>query len=92
VLQQLQQINAEDIKRLIKLVEEADEQYDAQGSDGDTATVEPPIISDTFPPSDAKTEMNVADMLVTCNFMFRDWYVMSLGSMLTGQWHEARWQ
>lgn len=69
VLQPLQQINAEQIKKLIKLVDLAEEQYAAQ-EDPDEPTIEPPILRETFPP--ATTELNVADVLVTCNFLFRD--------------------
>lgn len=52
-------------------METANEQYETQG-DTDEPTVEPAILRETFPPSDPKSQLNVADMLVTCNFLFRD--------------------
>lgn len=69
VYQNLRMINAEEIKRVIKLKERADEQYDAQ-DEGDT--VQPPVLGEEFPPCKDKDELNIADVLVTCNFLFRD--------------------
>jgi len=40
--------------------------------DDDVTTMEPEVIRELFPPCDPKHEMNIADMLVTCNFLFRD--------------------
>lgn len=71
VVQALRTINAEEIKRLIKLLETANNQY-AEQDDDDQPTVEPPILRETYAPCDSKNEMNVADVLVTCNFLFRD--------------------
>ncbi|OCF61269.1 hypothetical protein L486_00916 [Kwoniella mangroviensis CBS 10435] len=72
VYQNLRIINAEEIKRIVKLMERAKDQYDAQGKDEDVKTEEPEVFSETFPPCDKSEEMNIADVLVTCNFLFRD--------------------
>ncbi|WWD03626.1 hypothetical protein V865_001681 [Kwoniella europaea PYCC6329] len=72
VYQNLRTINAEEIKRIVKLMERAKDQYDAQGKDEDVKTVQPEVFSETFPPCDKSEEMNIADVLVTCNFLFRD--------------------
>ncbi|KAK6909437.1 hypothetical protein I203_103455 [Kwoniella mangroviensis CBS 8507] len=72
VYQNLRTINAEEIKRIVKLMERAKDQYDAQGKDEDVKTEEPEVFSETFPPCDKSEEMNIADVLVTCNFLFRD--------------------
>jgi ATP-dependent DNA helicase 2 subunit 1 len=71
VVQALRQIVVEDIKRLFQLLETANQQYDEQ-SESDEPTVEPAILRETFPPIDSKDELNVADVFVTCNFLFRD--------------------
>ncbi|WVQ67007.1 uncharacterized protein L199_005199 [Kwoniella botswanensis] len=72
VYQNLRTINAEEIKRIVKLMERAKDQYDAQGKDEDVKTEQPEVFSETFPPCDQSEEMNIADVLVTCNFLFRD--------------------
>jgi ATP-dependent DNA helicase 2 subunit 1 len=33
---------------------------------------EPAVLKETFPPAKKGDEMNIADVLVTCNFLFRD--------------------
>ncbi|WOO82294.1 ATP-dependent DNA helicase II subunit 1 [Vanrija pseudolonga] len=71
VVQAVRQINPSDIKRLVKLLQTANEQYDEQ-EDSDEPTVEPPILRKTFPPCAPKNELNIADVLSTCNFLFRD--------------------
>ncbi|WVW86165.1 hypothetical protein I302_108206 [Kwoniella bestiolae CBS 10118] len=72
VYQNLRTINAEEIKRIVKLMESAKEQYDSQKQDQDVETIQPEIFGKTFPPCDKKEELNIADVLVTCNFLFRD--------------------
>lgn len=73
VFQNLRTINAEEIKKVIKLLQEADEQYNEQAEeDEDAETVEPSILKEVFPPCKAEDELNIADVLVTCNFLFRD--------------------
>ena len=52
-------------------MEEASDQYhDMEDED----TSQPVILGETFPPIAKKEEMNMADVLVTCNFLFRDAY------------------
>lgn len=70
VYSNLRTINAEEIKRIIKLKERADDEYSAQ--DGDEDTTQPTALSKEFPPCREKDELNIADVLVTCNFLFRD--------------------
>ena len=55
-------------------MEAANEQYlsHLQSDDEDTKTVQPEILSETFTPCPKDKELNVADVLVTCNFIFRD--------------------
>lgn len=36
------------------------------------AEEEPAILKETFPSAKKGDEMNIADVLVTCNFLFRD--------------------
>jgi ATP-dependent DNA helicase 2 subunit 1 len=72
VYQPLRTINAEELKKVIKLVETAQEQYQEQTEDDSTETEQPQILSETFPAADESAELNVADVLVTCNFLFRD--------------------
>ncbi|KAK8853185.1 hypothetical protein IAR55_003887 [Kwoniella newhampshirensis] len=72
VHQSLRTINAEEIKRIVKLVEVAKDQYDNQGDDEDVQTTQPDVFGETFPPCGQKEELNIADVLVTCNFLFRD--------------------
>jgi ATP-dependent DNA helicase 2 subunit 1 len=69
VYQELKTINAEEIKRVIKLMEVANEQYESQGGD---ENAQPDILEETFPPCKRGDELNIADVLVTCNFIFRD--------------------
>ncbi|KAL7418434.1 ATP-dependent DNA helicase II subunit 1 [Cryptotrichosporon argae] len=71
VYQALRTLSAEEIKRIIKLVERAADEYKDQDND-DEKTVQPACLSEQFPPCDKSDEMNVADVLVTCNFLFRD--------------------
>lgn len=68
--QNLRTINAEEIKKIIKLVESAEQQYLALEEGGDPE--EPEILGETFPPAKKGDELNIADVLVTCNFLFRD--------------------
>lgn len=63
-------INAEEIKKIIKLVEAVQEQYDDM--DDDSTPIEPEILAETFPPAKDGDMLNIADVLATCNFMFRD--------------------
>ncbi|KAL1412750.1 ATP-dependent DNA helicase II subunit 1 [Vanrija albida] len=79
VVQAVRQINPSDIKRLVKLLQTANEQYDKQ-EDNDEPTVEPPILRKTFPPCAPKNELNLADVLSTCNFLFRDGGTKLVGS------------
>ncbi|WWC72003.1 uncharacterized protein I206_105962 [Kwoniella pini CBS 10737] len=72
VYQNLRTISAEEIKRIVKLLEKAKDQYDAQNEDDGHKTVQPEILGLTFPPCDKEEELNIADVLVTCNFLFRD--------------------
>lgn len=53
-------------------MEAANEQYLSYMDDDDPKTAQPAILSETFPPCEADKELNVADVLVTCNFIFRD--------------------
>ncbi|TXT12925.1 hypothetical protein VHUM_01326 [Vanrija humicola] len=71
VVQAVRQINPADIKRLVKILQTANEQY-AEQEDNDEPTVEPPILRKTFPPCAPRNELNIADVLSTCNFLFRD--------------------
>ena len=70
IYQPLRTINAEEMKKGIKLLEEAEEEYEAQDGDGDT--VQPEILEETFPACANGEELNVGDVLSTCNFLFRD--------------------
>ena len=40
--------------------------------DEDSETDEPAIFRDTFPACKEGEELNIADVMVTCNFLFRD--------------------
>jgi ATP-dependent DNA helicase 2 subunit 1 len=51
-------------------LEEANEQYNSQGEDEET--IEPEALREAFPPCTKMEELNIADVLVTCNFLFRD--------------------
>jgi ATP-dependent DNA helicase 2 subunit 1 len=74
VYQNLQTINAEEIKKVIKLMEMANDQYlsHLNDDDDDSPAVQPEILGETFPPCEKDKELNVAEVLVTCNFIFRD--------------------
>jgi ATP-dependent DNA helicase 2 subunit 1 len=74
VYQNLQTINAEEIKKIIKLMEMANDQYlsHLNDDDDDSPAVQPEILGETFPPCEKGKELNVAEVLVTCNFIFRD--------------------
>ncbi|OCF44617.1 hypothetical protein I317_01504 [Kwoniella heveanensis CBS 569] len=72
VYQSLRTINAEEIKRIVKLMEVAKDQYDSVGDDDGAKTKEPEVFKENFPPCEEGDELNVADVLVTCNFLFRD--------------------
>jgi ATP-dependent DNA helicase 2 subunit 1 len=43
--------------------------------DMDKKAVQPEILGQTFPPCSEGKELNIAEVLVTCNFIFRDAYV-----------------
>jgi ATP-dependent DNA helicase 2 subunit 1 len=60
VYQALQTINAEEIKKVIKLMETAN------------PALQPAILGETFPACGKDKELNIAEVLVTCNFIFRD--------------------
>lgn len=70
VYQNLRMINAEEIKKIIKLVERAEEEYTSMGDDEEAT--EPTVLKEAFPPARKGQELNIADVLVTCNFLFRD--------------------
>nr|P0CO50.1 RecName: Full=ATP-dependent DNA helicase II subunit 1; AltName: Full=ATP-dependent DNA helicase II subunit Ku70 [Cryptococcus neoformans var. neoformans JEC21]P0CO51.1 RecName: Full=ATP-dependent DNA helicase II subunit 1; AltName: Full=ATP-dependent DNA helicase II subunit Ku70 [Cryptococcus neoformans var. neoformans B-3501A] len=72
VFQTLRTINAEEMKRLVKLMQTAKEQYEAQDDDETVETTEPEILRKTFPPIEESHEMNIANVIQTCNFLFRD--------------------
>jgi ATP-dependent DNA helicase 2 subunit 1 len=72
VYQPLRTINAEEMKKILKLVEAAQDEYSSQEQDEGVDTVQPKILSETFPSAREGEELNVADVLVTCNFLFRD--------------------
>lgn len=72
VYQPLRTINAEEMKRIIRLNEKVQGQYEAQDGDENTPSVQPKALSEAFPPASQGEELNVADVLVTCNFLFRD--------------------
>lgn len=75
VFQTLRTINAEEMKRLVKLMQTAKEQYEAQDDDETVETTEPEILRKTFPPIEESHEMNIANVIQTCNFLFRDGWV-----------------
>ncbi|WVR00189.1 hypothetical protein IAU59_007331 [Kwoniella sp. CBS 9459] len=72
VYQTLRTINAEEIKRIVKLLEIAKDQYTSQGDDDGVKSEEPEVFREKFPPCEEEEELNIADVLVTCNFLFRD--------------------
>jgi ATP-dependent DNA helicase 2 subunit 1 len=52
-------------------MERANEQY--LNDDGEDSTaVQPAVLGETFPPCSKDKELNIAEVLVTCNFIFRD--------------------
>jgi ATP-dependent DNA helicase 2 subunit 1 len=65
-------INAEEIKKINRLRDSAREEYQAQDPDEDVQTVQPEVLAQNFPPIGKGEELNIADVLVTCNFLFRD--------------------
>ncbi|WVR07687.1 hypothetical protein IAU60_004729 [Kwoniella sp. DSM 27419] len=72
VYQSLRTINAEEIKRIVKLLEVAKDQYESLGDKEGYKTEQPEVFAETFPPCAKEDELNIADVLVTCNFLFRD--------------------
>lgn len=70
-VQKLRQISAEDIKRIYKIVQQANAEYDQQ-SETDEETVEPPILRKLFPPRPADDEVNIANVFTDSNHLFRD--------------------
>jgi hypothetical protein len=38
----------------------------------DSTAVQPAVLGETFPPCSKDKELNIAEVLVTCNFIFRD--------------------
>ncbi|RSH91860.1 ATP-dependent DNA helicase II subunit 1 [Saitozyma podzolica] len=72
VYQSLRMINAEEIKRIIKLVEAVQAEYDAQDGDEDVKTVEPDTLKQEFPARKKAQELNTTEVLRTCNTVFRD--------------------
>lgn len=65
-------INAEEIKRIIKLVEAVQAEYEAQDGDEDAKTVEPDTLKQEFPARKKAQELNTTEVLRTCNTVFRD--------------------
>lgn len=54
-------------------METANEQYLAQQDDDEgTSAIQPEILGETFPACGKDKELNIAEVLVTCNFIFRD--------------------
>ncbi|GFZ48712.1 ATP-dependent DNA helicase II subunit 1 [Saitozyma sp. JCM 24511] len=72
VYQNLRMINAEEIKRIIKLVEAVQAEYEAQDGDEDAKTVEPDTLKQEFPARKKAQELNTTEVLRTCNTVFRD--------------------
>jgi ATP-dependent DNA helicase 2 subunit 1 len=58
-------------------MEAANSQYLQDDGDEDTPAKQPEILSKTFPPCSKDKELNIAEVLVTCNFIFRDACVCS---------------
>lgn len=69
--QPLRQINAEEIKRIKSLLEDANAQLAEQPEDED-ARKEPDVLSETFQPIDADEMLDMADVFECCNHVFRD--------------------
>lgn len=72
VYQNLRMINAEEIKRIIKLVEAVQAEYEAQDVDEDVKTIEPDTLKEEFPARKKGQELNTTEVLRTCNTVFRD--------------------
>lgn len=53
-------------------MEQADDEFAEAPEDEDGETKEPQALMDAFPPCKGADELNIADVLVTCNFLFRD--------------------
>ena len=58
------------MKRGIKLLEQAQEEYDAMNENEET--VQPGCLTEAFPACKKGDELNVADVMRNCNFLFRD--------------------
>ncbi|KAJ9122348.1 hypothetical protein QFC22_001769 [Naganishia vaughanmartiniae] len=69
--QPLRQINAEEIKRIKSLLEDANAELAEQPEDED-ARKEPEILSETFQPIQADEMLDMADVFECCNHVFRD--------------------
>ena len=50
---------------MVKLQKTAQDEYEEDEG-------QPSILGETFPPCQQGDELNIADVLVTCNFLFRD--------------------
>jgi ATP-dependent DNA helicase 2 subunit 1 len=53
-------------------METTNSQYLQDDGEEDTPTTQPAILGKTFPPCETDKELNIAEVLVTCNFIFRD--------------------
>jgi ATP-dependent DNA helicase 2 subunit 1 len=53
-------------------METANSQYLQDDEEEDTKTTQSSVLGETFPPCDKDKELNIAEVLVTCNFIFRD--------------------
>ncbi|ORX40593.1 SPOC like C-terminal domain-containing protein [Kockovaella imperatae] len=70
VYQPLRTINAEEMKRGIKLLEHAQEEYESQ--EETESTTQPDTLTEAFPACKKGEELKVAEVLQTCNHLFRD--------------------
>jgi ATP-dependent DNA helicase 2 subunit 1 len=70
-VQPLRTISAEDIKVLIKLLEQANDEY-AEQDDADATTVEPAVLRESYPAAASKDELNTAGVFQACMYLFRD--------------------
>ncbi|WVQ74248.1 hypothetical protein IAR50_003845 [Cryptococcus sp. DSM 104548] len=70
VYQSLRTINAEEMRKLAQLMSAANEEYENQNPK--EKSQEPEILGETFQPIAKSEEMNMANVLRTCNFLFRD--------------------
>ncbi|ODN73262.1 hypothetical protein L202_07815 [Cryptococcus amylolentus CBS 6039] len=68
--QSLRTINAEEMKKLVQLMAAAKEEYENQNPKEDSQ--EPEILGETFRPIAKSEEMNIANVLRACMFLFRD--------------------